>query len=217
MASTKSIVLLSLFGLFLARLGIVFNNFYQGSQFKEHFELSDEKCELAGMDMGMFSSEDMVLGKYGILFITSGDLRNTFDNGPTQANTGNIFMMNMNNTNNLKKLDIVKANIHSSPFSRKNFRFQPHGMDISNTTDRLYVTNHNKGYSSVIVFDIKYNMNCLKKNPQEGCLFENTASLVFKAEVRSDLFPVMALNDVVEVSETEFYVTQWLPFGFPKR
>ena len=27
----------------------------------------------------------------------------------------------------------------------------------------------------------------------------------------------MALNDVVEVSETEFYVTQWLPYGFPKR
>ena len=217
MASTKALIFIGLIGLLLARVGFMFLKFYKTTKFKDQFELTDEKCELAGMDMGMISSEDMVLGKYGILFITSGDLKNTFENGPASANTGNIFMMNMNNTKDLQKLDIVKANIHSSPFSRKNFRFQPHGMDLSNSTNRLYVINHNKGYSSVIIFDIKYNMNCLKEKPQEGCLFENTASLVFKAEVTSELFPVMALNDVVEASETEFYVTQWLPYGYPKR
>ena len=114
----------------------------------------------------------------------------------------------------ISKLQLLKANIASSPFGLNDIRFQPHGMYLSNSTDRLYVVNHNNGYSSVIVFDIKYNMNCLK---DENCLFQNTASLVFKAEIRSDLFPFMALNDVVEASPTEFYVTQWLPYSYPKR
>ena len=217
MASFKGIIFIGLLGLFLARVGFIFLKLYKTNQFKEQFEFNDDNCELAGLGMGMIGSEDMALGKYGILFITSGDLKKTFGYGPAEANTGNIFMMNMNNTKDVKKLDIVKANIHSSPFSRKNFRFQPHGMDVSNSTDRMYVVNHNNGYSSIIIFDIKYNMNCLREKPQEGCLFENTASLVFKGEVRSDLFPFMALNDVVEVSPSEFYVSQWLPFGYPKR
>jgi len=66
----------------------------------------------------------------------------------------------------------------------------------------------------VIVFDIKYNLNCLKN---KNCLLQNSASLVFKTEIRSNLFPIMSLNDVVEASPTEFYVTQWLPYSYPKR
>ena len=50
---------------------ILCQKFYKTTKFKDQFELTDEKCELAGMNMGMISSEDMVLGKYGILFITT--------------------------------------------------------------------------------------------------------------------------------------------------
>ena len=215
MATNKGKLFVALFGLFLARFGYKLWSLYE-PDIKDKFEFDDENCKLAGKDVGMISSEDMALGKHGILFITSGDLQKTFDYGAREANTGNIFMMNMKNEipKDISKLELVKANIHSSPFGRKGFQFQPHGMDVSNTTDRVYVVNHNNGYSSVIVFDIKYNLNCLK---DENCLFQNWASLVFKAEIRSNLFPLMALNDVVEASSSEFYVTQWLPYPYPKR
>ena len=186
-------------------------------QFEHQFDLSDDKCILAGMDIGMIGSEDVVLGKYGILFIASGDLKQTFENGPRAANPGGIFMMNMNKTEDLKKLEIVEANIKSSPISRKSFQLHPHGMDISNSTNRLYAVNHNDGYDSVIIYDINYNLNCLEENAQGRCSFQNTVILEFKDEIKSDLFPFMGLNDVVEASETEFYVSQWLPFGYPKR
>ena len=130
--------------------------------------------------------------------------------------TGDIWMMNMmaETPKDLKQLQLVKANIlNSSPFSQNGFRFQPHGMDISNTTDRLYVINHNQGYSSVIIFEIRYNVKCLM---DKDCIFENAASLIFKSEISSNIFPFMGLNDVVEASTNEIYVTQWLPYPYPK-
>lgn len=217
MASTKITIFVVFLGVILARFGFILFVLYKSEEvFKDKFEHGDENCELIGTGVGMIGSEDMALGKHGILFITSGDLEKTFEYGALEANTGNIFMLNMKDNfpktkDDMNKLELVKANIHSSPFTLKNYRFQPHGLDVSNSTDRLYCVNHNYGFSSVIVFDIKYNLNCLK---DENCSFENVASLVFKTEVRSNLFPLMGLNDVVEASATEFYVTQWLPFSF---
>ena len=215
MAITKTKIFVAFLGLVLARVGYVIWSF-SALDIKDKFEFDDTNCELGGKGIGMIGSEDMALGKYGILFITSGDLEQTFGYGATKANTGNIFMMNMKDEipKDMSKLQLVKANIHSSPLGRKGFRFQPHGMDVSNSTDRIYVINHNNGYSSVIVFDIKYNLKCIN---DENCLFQNWASLVFNEEIRSDLFPLMALNDVVEASPSEFYVTQWLPYPYPRR
>ena len=216
MAGTKTIIFIALFGLALARLGYFLIAIRSAEYFKDQFELDDQGCVLAGQKIGMIGSEDMTLGKHDILFITSGDLEKTFGYGAAAANTGSIFMMNLKDDmpKDPRKVQLVKANIHSSPFTRKGFRFQPHGMDISNKTDRLYVVNHNHGYSSVIVFDIMYNQECLK---ELDCPLEDLASLHFKTEIRSNLFPLMALNDVVEASSNEFYVTQWLPYAYPKR
>ena len=36
-------------------------------------------------------------------------------------------------------------------------------------------------------------------------------------EITSTIFPFMALNDVVEASANEIYVTQWIPYPYPKR
>ena len=69
----------------------------------------------------------------------------------------------------------------------------------------------------MIIYAIKYNLDCLEENLQGRCSFQNTVSLEFIDEITSDLFPFMGLNDVVEASETEFYASQWLPFGYPKR
>jgi len=216
MAGTKTILFITLFGLALARLGFLLIAIRSAEDFKDHFEFDDQRCGLAGKDIGMIGSEDMALGKHGILFITSGDLENTFGFGAAEANTGSIFLINIkaDMPKGLRQLQLVKANIHSSPFTKKDFRFQPHGMDVSNVTDRLYVVNHNHGYSSVIVFDIMYNLKCIN---EMDCPLENSVSLLFISEIRSNLFPLMALNDVVEASPNEFYVTQWLPYAYPKR
>ena len=218
MVGTKSKIFIAVLGLILARFGFLFKKFYSAEKFKDQFELDDVGCELTGMGIGLISCEDLALGKYGILFITSGDLNQTFGYGPASANSGNIWMMNMKAEipKDLKQLQLVKANIESSPgFSQNRFRFQPHGIDISNTTDRLYVINHNQDYSSVIIFEIRYNEKCLMD--KEACPFKNAASLIFRSEITSNLFPFMALNDVVEASANEIYVTQWIPYPYPKR
>ena len=38
---------------------------------------NDHGCHLAGMGVGLTGSEDIALGKHGVLFITSGDLHHT--------------------------------------------------------------------------------------------------------------------------------------------
>merc|ERR1739848_598109 len=126
MIGIKSTVFLAIVGLILARFGFIIKSFSSIEQFKNQFELNDDGCELAGIGVGMFGSEDMALGKYGILFITSGDLNQTFGFGPARANPGNIWMLNMKT--DFKKLELVKTTIDSlPPISQKGFRFQPHG------------------------------------------------------------------------------------------
>ena len=95
MVGTKSKIFIAVLGLILARFGFLFKKFYSAEKFKDQFELDDVGCELTGMGIGLISSEDLALGKYGILFITSGDLNQTFGYGPASANSGNIWMMNM--------------------------------------------------------------------------------------------------------------------------
>ena len=180
MFSYKTFISVAIVGLILSRLGPILLAFKSAEEFKYEFEMNDKNCRLAGKDIGMIGSEDVVLGKHGILFITSGDLQKTFDYGASEANEGSIFMMDLGNNISKKEgkqdeINIVEANIHSSPFSQKGFRFQPHGMDVSNTTDRLYVVNHNNGYSSVIVFDIVYNEECLNATAYTECSLENRA------------------------------------------
>ena len=90
MVGTKSIIFIAALGLILARFGFLFKAFKSTEIFKDQFELDDVGCELAGMGVGMIGSEDMALGKYGILFISSGDLNQTFGYGPASANTGTV-------------------------------------------------------------------------------------------------------------------------------
>ena len=95
MWSYKTIVSVAIVGAILSRLGTILLAFKSAEEFKDRFEMNDENCRLVGQDIGMIGSEDVVLGKHGILFITSGDLRKTFDNGASEANEGSIFMMDL--------------------------------------------------------------------------------------------------------------------------
>ena len=90
---TKSKIFIAALGLILARFGFLFKVFKSIEKFSDQFELDDVGCELAGMGVGLIGSEDMALGKYGILFITSGDLKQTFGYGPASANTGIVQIL----------------------------------------------------------------------------------------------------------------------------
>ena len=77
-----------------------------------------------------------------------------------------------------------------------------HGIFYSQASRRLYAVNHDEATGeSVEVFDVV--------GVGDAMVLQHLLS------VRSPLFGSMALNDVVEGEENEFYVTEWQPFPFP--
>ena len=173
------------------------------------FKINDQGCTLAGVGVGMIGSEDTALGKYGILFISSGDLHKVFNESAAAANPGNIWAMDMRMG---APIEPIKIELKAFPNGRQ---FQPHGIHVSNITDRIHVVSHNGDHSSVDIFSIEYNVECLKTLPPWGC--NNPASLTFMKSVKSDLFPNVGMNDVVEGNKNEFYVSQWHRFPKSKR
>ena len=171
------------------------------------FRINDGNCKLAGNNMGMIGSEDMALGKYGLLFISSGDLAKVLEEGAEVANPGSMWVMDMKVESSIK---LHRLEIESFPQSR---RFQPHGIHVSNITDRLHVVSHNGDHSSVDIFSIKYDTKCLEE-PSRSIQCTKPASLVFIKSIRSDLFPSGGLNDVVEMNSNEFFVSMFLRFPF---
>ena len=113
--------------------------------------------------------------------------------------------MKVESPNKLHRLEI-----ESFPQSR---RFQPHGIHVSNITDRIHVVSHNGDHSSVDIFSIKYDTECLKE-PSRSTQCKKPASLVFLKSIRSELFPSGGLNDVVEMNSNEFFVSMFLRFSF---
>ena len=171
------------------------------------FRINDGNCKLAGNNMGMIGSEDMALGKYGLLFISSGDLAKVLEEGAEAANPGSMWVMDMKVASSI---ELHRLEIESFPQSR---RFQPHGIHVSNITDRLHVVSHNGDHSSVDIFSIKYDTECLQE-PSRSTQCKKPASLVFIKSIRSDLFPSGGLNDVVEKNSNEFFVSMFLRFSF---
>jgi len=155
----------------------------------------------------LVGSEDLALGRHGVLFITSGDLHNTFTQGAAAAKPGGLWVLDMRDGG---AEEPVRIQLESFPAGR---RFQGHGLDVSNTTDRVYSISHNGDHSSVDIFKISYNQDCLASLPW-SC---QPVSLTFLRSIKSSIFPNYGINDVVEAEENQIYVTQWQPFSFPTR
>jgi len=170
------------------------------------YTFNDDKCSLIGSGKGLIGSEDLALGKHSILFITSGDLLQIFENGASNGAPGGIWFLDTRTGTNKepKKLDI-----QDYPDGRL---FQAHGFDVSNATDRMYVVNHQGDKSTIDVLQITYNEKCLEKKPW-SCI---PVSLRYLSSISSDIFPVYGINDVVELDNDHVYVTQWQLFSFPK-
>jgi len=168
---------------------------------------NDDSCELTGLGVGLLGSEDVALGRYGVLFITSGDLHNTFGTGAESANPGGLWVYDMRVGG---AQEPVKITMELFPAGR---RFQGHGLDVSNITDRVYSISHNGDHSSVDIFKITYNQECVVDLPW-SC---QPVTLTHITSITSNLFPNMGINDVVEAEHNQVYVTQWQPFPWPTR
>ena len=54
---------------------------------------NDDDCTVSGLGVGMIGSEDMALGRHGVLFITSGDLLTTFTQGSAASDAGGVWVL----------------------------------------------------------------------------------------------------------------------------
>jgi len=90
--------------------------------------------------------------------------------------------------------------------------FHPHGIDVSNSTDRLFAVNHGDVQSSVEVYKIIYDEECISDSSWT-C---SPVILKFITSVKSELFPKYGINDVAEIDSDNFYVTQWRVYPAPE-
>jgi hypothetical protein len=172
---------------------------------------NDDSCARLGLDVGMVGSEDLAMGKGSTLFISSGDLGHIFKHGTKAAHPGAIYAMDLS-TGAGEQGVLTRMQIEPNPYepARARFTFQPHGIYVSNATDRLYAVNHAGAESTVEVFQLRY--------ATAGGRLLALRRMTHLRTVRSPLFPRYGINDVIEgASGGELYVTRWLPFGFPEQ
>jgi len=119
-----------------------------------------------------------------------GDIWNTFATGSRTAKPGAFWLVNTT-AGTVREMPISGA---SAPQ-----KLIIHGIYFSQATKRLYAVNHDEEPGeSVEVFDLT-----------------DVGTLEHHLTVRSPLFGNLALNDVVEGSSNEFYVTEWQSFPIP--
>lgn len=165
---------------------------------------NDQNCTNIG---SMAGSEDMAMGRGGILFISSGDLFNAFQNGSAAASSGAIWAMDVRKDTSTP----TKVPLYGFPAGE---RFQPHGIHVSNLTHRLLAVNHRGDSSVVEIFSIDYNRSCLSARSAWSC--SSPVSLTHLRTIQSHLFPRYGINDVVEgAGKDELYVTQSRVFPLP--
>ena len=165
------------------------------------YSFNDQSCSLLGQGRGLLGTEDLALARHGVLFISSGDIITGFAEGFTKAAPGGLWILDIR-----QKVieEPVKLDIQGVP---QGLTFHLHGLDVSNSTDRIYAVNHQEKKSSVDVFQITYNVECIKET--WSC---NPVTLTFITSITSELFPHAGMNDVAEIDKDHFYVTQFQPF-----
>lgn len=171
---------------------------------------------------GPWGAEDMVLTKRGGWAIAgsldgghfSGD---GIDSCGIRPNSGGLWAFQIiGTTDGSRRPAAAPSRLHISGMPDDDGDgdagpcFLTHGLFLSNATDRLYAVTHHGAVSSVEVFHLIYDGT----NDDD----DRPPSIAWVRSVRSDAFPNVGINDVVEgVDAGELYVTQFLPFGLPRR
>eukprot|EP00928_Gymnodinium_smaydae_P065818 TRINITY_DN48908_c0_g1_i1.p1 TRINITY_DN48908_c0_g1~~TRINITY_DN48908_c0_g1_i1.p1 ORF type:complete len:412 (+),score=47.05 TRINITY_DN48908_c0_g1_i1:49-1236(+) len=151
----------------------------------------NDSCTL--LDIPTPTEDLSALGDGHCAFAGGGDLFSTFSTGSAKQQAGSVWLINATR-GSVEKLAIIGERVPP--------KLILHGIHYSQTTRKLYAVNHNEEWGeSVEIFDVVH----------DGTSF----SLHHVTSKKSVLFNNMALNDVVEGVDGEFYVTEWLPFGVP--
>ena len=156
-----------------------------------------DHCALVGADV-IVGSEDLAHVGGGLFLVSSGDLKNTFAGDP--AAPGAIFAVDL-----AAEPATVRALSYAVPVPA-GIPFQPHGIQFSNTTRRLYAVSHGLAAgdgSRVFVFNV---------GPAPSF------DLSYVRSIQSPLFKNGAINDVAEgAGGKDIFVTEWLQVGLPAR
>merc|ERR1712109_288818 len=158
------------------------------------YTYNDKNCHLMGQNIGMIGSEDLALGKYGIVFVSSGDILQGFHHRFATAAPGGMWILDIR-PDVIK--DPVRVEIEGGPVPEL---FHPHGIDVSNSTDKLFAVNHNDIRSSVEVYQIIYKPECISISTW----ICTPITLNFLTSVTSELFPKYGINDVAEIGMDNF-------------
>lgn len=157
--------------------------------------MDNNRCTLLGGDE-LYGSEDFAHMGGGVILVSSGDLHKAFHGA--SPHVGGIFKLDLS----VSRPTLTAVPVHGLPAE---LGFQPHGIHLSNRTQRLFVVSHGLeagGGTRVIVFG-------LLNDPAGG------SSLHYQSSVLSPCGHG-CFNDVVEgEGEGELYVTQWLQFPLP--
>ena len=194
-----------MFYLLIAITTRYFITMYHFLGYSNELTYNDASCKLLA-PKDLHGSEDMTIGKEGLLFMTSGDLHNVFEHGSNAAKPGGIWAYNINPYTDQRWVNSPQR-LPLNGFDQDLHGFHGHGFYISNETDRLYVVNHAHAYSGIEIFHIEYNgIGRLPTLQYESTI--GGAGLTFGRGT---------INDVIEGGNeiNEIYVTTWLPNALP--
>ena len=162
-----------------------------------------------------------------MVFVTSGDLEAVFEHGVASASRGGIYAFNLHSVPAAQPIKVALVTAAGGEYGAgaeagadRTLGFQPHGVYLSNSTDRLYVVVHRLGVSSVEIFAVRYRAeNGADDDNGAGAgaaagmggkdlgLYERSGlpippvSLTHVRSVTSEHFPPGAINDVAEVKK----------------
>lgn len=161
----------------------------------KHIDFNDDSCTL--LEAPVAIEDFSAVGDGHCVIGGGGDIKDAFEYGSEVVKEGGVYLVNVTQ-GTIRKLFVIESKVRPGlP------KLVLHGVFYSQRSRRLYAVNHDQQRGeSIEVFQVtdtqKFDLEHL-------------------ASVRSEIWAPFALNDVVEgASDDELYVTQWLPFGFPR-
>ena len=186
---------------------------------------------------GIKGAEDVLHWKKGIVFTSNLDAlelwKKTYPewqegkvSNPHKAQKGAIYVIrNLSSSSSSSSSSSDLDDIYVEKLKMNNFpliSFHPHGFGLYRQKDELYVVNHayDDGGERVDVFHIIDHLSDEIHHPIDNNNNNNNSDIKESKEIelnyiRSIVFgddKMGILNDVIGVSEDEFYVTKYLPF-----
>jgi ankyrin repeat protein len=175
---------------------------------------NDSQCELLpDIEPG---SEDIAVVDKNLALVSSGDLKRVFfKSGGPRRDTGIFAIHFIDNDSGTETIHTEKIPIIGFPEGET---FNPNGISYSKKTQRVYATSHDCGdhvSEGIEIFHLVRGEGVCEGGSEEvgeKCLVTPSVKLVYERSVRSNSFPLGAMNAVVEGAFLgELYVTQWLP------